>query len=340
MICRRIDETLPLEFDIPGQETVGPGGFFFALRSIPEAHRVADVLLRKSPDALFINYTNPSNIVTQSLIDRGDVNVVGLCDQSDEDLEALSEALGIHDEQVSFTCCGLNHATWYTDIQFGDKSFAEFSLDDGLPMPRQIDREHELRFRSSEKLANQYPGYWPNSYLPYYLEPQLFVEHSKAVGPRSSVIQKSIDSYYRHFEEESEKERPQLEKHRGSSGFGDLAVSLLRALASDEAIPLVLNIENRSMTGLFKPNTVVEARLMVSVSGIIRESLPTIPGDQKELLIKLERYQRLTAGAALAPTRSGLVEALHANPLVPSVEIAEQLLERALQAYPVEVCKK
>jgi 6-phospho-beta-glucosidase len=35
--CRRIDETLPLQFGIPGQETVGPGGFFFALRSVPAA---------------------------------------------------------------------------------------------------------------------------------------------------------------------------------------------------------------------------------------------------------------------------------------------------------------
>jgi 6-phospho-beta-glucosidase len=55
--ARRIDETLPLDLDIPGQETVGPGGFFFALRSVPEALRVAATLAEVAPEALLLNYT-------------------------------------------------------------------------------------------------------------------------------------------------------------------------------------------------------------------------------------------------------------------------------------------
>jgi len=62
--ARRIDETLPLEFDIPGQETVGPGGFFYALRSVPEALRLARAVETLAPRAVILNYTNPSNIVT------------------------------------------------------------------------------------------------------------------------------------------------------------------------------------------------------------------------------------------------------------------------------------
>ena len=100
--ARRIDETLPLSLGIPGQETVGPGGFFFALRSVPEALRVADTLEKVAPQALLLNYTNPSNIVTQALVNRGGVRVLGLCDQSDEDLHDLAHALGVAGQPSTF----------------------------------------------------------------------------------------------------------------------------------------------------------------------------------------------------------------------------------------------
>jgi 6-phospho-beta-glucosidase len=334
LACRRIDETIPLEFDIPGQETVGPGGFFFALRSIPEAHRVADALLQNSPDALFINYTNPSNIVTQSLLDRRDINVIGICDQSDEDLHSLAVALGKQNEQLTFRCSGLNHATWYSDISFGTTPFTGLSLAEELPMPTQIDTEHELRFHCSEKLGRRYRGYWPNSYIPYYLEPSLFVEHSKAMGPRSAVIEKKIASYYSHFKEEAEKKLPVVSKHRGSAGFGDLAVSLLRAFNCNTPLRLVVNIRNVDMTPQFHADTVVEANLKVSSKGVKRETLPGIPSEEEPLLAKLENYQRLTASAALTGTRIAAIEALASNPLVESDAIAENLIVRAKQIYP------
>jgi len=58
---RRLDETLPLEYDMPGQETVGPGGFLFALRSVPAALVVHDAMREHAPTAVLLNYTNPTN---------------------------------------------------------------------------------------------------------------------------------------------------------------------------------------------------------------------------------------------------------------------------------------
>lgn len=326
--ARRIDETLPLEFDIPGQETVGPGGFFFALRSVPEALRVADLLQALAPQATLLNYTNPSNIVTQALVDRGGIQVIGLCDQSDEDLQSLAHALG-RTGAYRFRSNGLNHGSWYSDIAMGDAPLPD--LGRALPAPASFDAEHRLRFELSQQLARLAPGCWPNSYLPYYRYPLAFVEQARRLGPRSDVVQASLPAFYAHFEEQGRSANPQLRYFRGSAGFGDLAVRVIRALASTTGAELVLNLPNQGSTAEFAPDTVVETRVHVSRAGVQRLPAPPLPGHFKALARQLERYQRLSARAAAGS--GAWAEALAANPLLDKPETAQHMLARARQQY-------
>ena len=328
--ARRIDETLPLEFDIPGQETVGPGGFFFALRSVPEALRVATRVKALAPQALILNYTNPSNIVTQALVDQGGVKVIGLCDQSDEDLQAIVQALGARGA-YQFRCNGLNHATWYSEIRLDGVPLGEISA--ALLAPPEFDAEHRLRFEFSRRLASENPGFWPNSYLPYYLFPAAFVAQAERVGPRSDVVNASLAKYYAHFESEGQRATPQLRYYRGSAGFGDLAVNVIRALASPTPHELVLNLPNQGATSAFAADTVIETRVRVSRDGIERMAAPDLPGPFTDLTTQLERYQRLTAKAAANGNPQALVAALAANPLVGQEALARSMLARARVAY-------
>lgn len=330
LAARRIDETLPLEFDIPGQETVGPGGFFFALRSVPEALRVATKVQELAPQAFILNYTNPSNIVTQALVDHGGVKVIGLCDQSDEDLQAIVQALG-GQGSYQFRCNGLNHASWYSNIQLDSVPLGEIS--EPLVAPPEFDAEHRLRFELSLRLAGENPGYWPNSYLPYYLFPAAFVDQAKRVGPRSDVVEASLTKYYAHFASEGEKAAPQLRFYRGSAGFGDLAVNVIRALVSPTPYELVLNLPNQGATPAFADDTVVETRVRVSRAGVERMAAPNLPASFSDLAAQLEHYQRLTAHAAVNGKPQAFVAALAANPLVGQEAIARSMLTRARETY-------
>ena len=351
LAARRIDETLPLEFAIPGQETVGPGGFFFALRSVPEALRVAATVQALAPRAVILNYTNPSNIVTQALVDRG-VNVIGMCDQSDEDLQALGHALG-REGRYGFDCNGLNHATWYSDIVIGGAPLGEMpaplgELPASLVAPDGFDEEHRLRFGYSLELARENPGYWPNSYLPYYLFPDAFVAQARRAGPRSDVVAASLDRFYAHFEAEGQRATPELRWYRGSAGFGDLAVTVIRALASPTAHELVLNLPNHGASTAFAADTVIETRVRVSRAGIERMAAPALPASFDGLAAQLERYQRLTARAAAGGDTAARIAALAANPLVGDglagdrlgrdgiggdAPIAARMLARARESY-------
>jgi 6-phospho-beta-glucosidase len=330
LAARRIDETLPLAFNIPGQETVGPGGFFFALRSVPEALRVAATMRALAPRATLLNYTNPSNIVTQALADRGGVNVIGLCDQSDEDLQALCHALQ-QPARYAFRCNGLNHATWYSDIVLNGEPLA--APPGSPPATEGFDEEHQLRFELSLTLARKNPGFWPNSYLPYYLFPKLFVAQARRLGPRSDVVAASLDKYYSHFAAEGNRANPQLRCYRGSAGFADLAVQVIRALASPTPQELVLNLPNQGATLAFAHDTVIESRVKVSRDGIERLAAPPLPTSFFGLAKRLERYQRLTARAAAGCDLQARIAALAANPLVERTLLAARMLAQAKNSY-------
>ncbi len=330
LAARRIDETLPLAFDIPGQETVGPGGFFFALRSVPEALRVARAVRTLAPAARILNFTNPSNIVTQALVDHGGVEVIGMCDQSDEDLQAICQALG-RPEHYHFRCNGLNHATWYSDVQIDGAPVG--ALAQSLVPPADYDEEHRLRFRHSLQLARENPGYWPNSYLPYYLYPKDFVAQALRLGPRSDVVAASLGKYYTHFAEQANQAQPKLRWFRGSAGFGDMAATVIRALASPTPIELVLNLPNQGSTTAFGADTVVETRVRVSRAGVERLVAPALPEPFDGLATELEQYQRLTARAAAGGNPAARVAALAANPLVADAALAARMLERGIDVY-------
>ena len=62
---RVVDETVPLSRGVLGQETTGPGGICFALRTIPIMIELAEVIARRSPEAWLINFTNPAGMVAE-----------------------------------------------------------------------------------------------------------------------------------------------------------------------------------------------------------------------------------------------------------------------------------
>ncbi len=300
---------------------------------MPKALRVADAMAALAPGAILLNYTNPSNIVTQALADQGKVRVIGMCDQSDEDLAALAQALGRGGAgPVRARCNGLNHATWYSALSVDGAPL-------GAPPPRlaapdDYDEEHRLRFAYSLAMAReQGDGQWPNSYLPYYLYPRAFVEQARRVGPRSDVVAASLARYYAHFAEQAALARPQLRLYRGSAGFGDMAVNVIAALAAERPRELVLNLPNGGATDAFAADTVIECNARVSRHGVETLAAPALPASFAALAAGLERYQRLSARAAAGRALAPRVAALAANPLVADAALAERMLAAARLRY-------
>ena len=131
---RYLDETIPLKYGELGNETVGVGGVFMGLRTIPHAVKIAESLQKNSPKAWLINYTNPAHQITLASMRAGHERTIGLCDGVFGVKWLACKLLGIsteHARDVDALVAGVNHCTWTTRLFYdGRDVYAE--LDDIL----------------------------------------------------------------------------------------------------------------------------------------------------------------------------------------------------------------
>ncbi len=111
-----------LDFEIPRKyglkqtiaDTVGIGGIFRGLRTIPFMLALAKDMRELCPDALLMNYTNPMSILTWSVYCAyPEQRVVGLCHNVQFTARDLAGYLGVDLARLSYHCAGINHMTWF-----------------------------------------------------------------------------------------------------------------------------------------------------------------------------------------------------------------------------------
>jgi 6-phospho-beta-glucosidase len=111
---RSADESFPHQFGIPGEETLGPGGFASAIRSVAALRPVWADVATCCPGALLINLTNPAGIVTQAARLVFGLNVISVCDSPLGLLAAAAARLGCADPaSLRSRYAGMNHVGWY-----------------------------------------------------------------------------------------------------------------------------------------------------------------------------------------------------------------------------------
>ncbi len=109
---RTADERVALDLGVLGQETTGPGGVAYGLRTVPVALDVAHRVRAVAPDAWVINFTNPAGLVTQAMQTVLGDRVVGICDSPLGLATRAAGALGVSLADVEIDYAGLNHLGW------------------------------------------------------------------------------------------------------------------------------------------------------------------------------------------------------------------------------------
>lgn len=330
--ARALDEKIPLQYGVIGQETVGPGGFFMALRSVKVIREIVAEMEALAPKAFLLNYTNPTNIVTEAVLHHSPIKVIGMCDQAQGDKRRIAQAIDVDLSRIHYEACGLNHATWST----------RFTVDgeDGIPLlleraPKLIDdTEVPLPVRRMFKLMQWFERI-PNRYWQYYyFHEEMVAEARKAKLCRSEEILAELPDYFAHYEEESRKPKPDVIRMRGGSkAFGDFAVEVVRAIAEDANERMILNVPNRGALAGFDDDRVVEVPCIVNKEGAKPVSQDPLPREGLGPIKMLAEYQALAARAAWDGTRKEAIRALVANPLVLTLPKAEALFEALAQAH-------
>jgi alpha-galactosidase len=120
-------------------DTLGVGGIFRALRTIPVVFGIAEDMRRHCPRALMMNYVNPMAMISWAMAEAyPDIPYVGLCHSVQDTSQFLARTLGEDIADIDYTCAGLNHVAFFLKFE---KRLADGGRVDLYPRLRRIAAE-------------------------------------------------------------------------------------------------------------------------------------------------------------------------------------------------------
>jgi len=121
--CVRHDNDIPAKYGINQciGDTIGPGGLFKSLRTIPVWLDVLKDAEELCPEAIVLNYTNPMAMMCLAAGRTSFMQVVGLCHSVQGTSHLLAKRAGVPYEEMDWECAGINHLAWFTKLRHGGK---------------------------------------------------------------------------------------------------------------------------------------------------------------------------------------------------------------------------
>lgn len=328
------DERIPLRHGVIGQETQGPGGFFMALRAIAVLKQVCAEMEQVCPGAWIFNYTNPVNIVAQAVSRHSSIRIVSLCEGPIYFADDMADICRVDRSKLHAKLVGLNHACWSVEHTYQGEDFVPIikrtweERRDDPALDREDRRVLELA-ATMESIPAEYFRY-------YYFRDEILAELAAKPTTRAEDIIAEAPSYWDHYREQAESERPQLDPGRSRGGISELelAIDVMAAIYNDTGAVYPVNVPNRGgcLPG-FPEDLVVEITGRCGAGGI--EPIPSLPlpAQVRGLVMQLGEYQSLAADAAWSGSRMDAIRALCANPLVQQLPLAEQLYDDLAAAH-------
>lgn len=326
--ARVVDETVPLTYDVIGDETQGPGGFFMALRSIHAFRPILEDLQAVAPKARIVNFTNPVNIVAQALVDHCDIPVVSLCEGPMSFPEATIRAAGLDPARAETTSVGLNHGSWSVVNRYDGADTLIDLISSGW---RERRDDPALSWTDRKMLQlTEATGLIPSHYFQhYYFEREVLASLKAKPRSRGQALLDDTPQYWKHYVEEAHKEVPDLdpERSRGAVFELDFALDVIDSIVNDRGSVFAVNACNNGSVPGFEDDLVVETEGRVDASWVHTLPQPALPRHVRGLVERLAEYQRLTADAAWSGTRRDGIRALLSHPLVRELDTAEQMYD-------------
>jgi alpha-galactosidase len=121
--CVKFDNDIPLKYGIDQciGDTMGPGGLFKGLRTVPVWLDILRDAEELCPRALVLNYTNPMSMLCLAAGRTSSMQIVGLCHSVQGTSHLLAQRAGIDYKEMEWECAGINHLAWFTKLEHKGK---------------------------------------------------------------------------------------------------------------------------------------------------------------------------------------------------------------------------
>ncbi|MBW0256702.1 6-phospho-beta-glucosidase [Bacillus sp. F2HM] len=335
--ARAKDERIPLKYGVIGQETNGPGGLFKGLRTIPVILDIVKDMEELCPDAWLVNFTNPAGMVTEAVLRYTNLKkVVGLCNVPIGIKMGIAKALDVDVERIEVQFAGLNHMVYGLDVYFDGVSIMDQVLDE-LGNPNSQWSMKNIEAKNWEPSFVKGLGVIPCPYHRYYYKTKdMLEEEQKAAqekGTRAEVVQQVEQELFELYKDpDLSIKPPQLEK-RGGAYYSDAACNLISSIYNDKHDIQPVNTVNRGAIASIPAESAVEVNCIITKDGPKPIAIGDLPVAVRGLVQQIKSFERVAAEAAVTGDYETALVAMTINPLVPSDDIAKQILDEMLEAH-------
>ena len=322
--CTVTDFEIPKKYGLRQTiaDTIGIGGIFRALRTVPVMLDFAADMEAVCPNAWLLNYTNPMSILTGAMLQGTDVKTVGLCHSVQVCAETLLKDVDLDPsdfKKLRWQIAGINHMGWLLEIADGETDLypkikklaaakVKAARKEGAEKLHDMIRLDMMRHfghyitESSEHAAEYYP-YWIKSQFPGLIE-----EFNIPLDeyPRRCIAQ--IAAW--------EKQRDTLlgskkVTHKRSSEY---ASWIMEAMETDVPARIGGNIQNNGLISNLPSNAVVEVPCMVDRNGVQGCYIGGLPPQLAALNRTHINVHQLVIEAALERNKEKVYQAAYLDP--------------------------
>src|ERR671917_134373 len=340
MVQIGMHEATLLDFEIPKKyglkqtiaDSVGIGGIFRGLRTIPFVLDLANEMVELCPNALLLNYTNPMGILMEALYTASpETKSVGLCHSVPYTAREIASYIGVEHEELLYECAGINHIAWMTRLEVeGEDAYPRLFA--AMEDP-DVYAKDKVRFELMRRF-----GYFVTEssehnaeYVPYFLKDDGLIE----------LYDVPVDEYIRRSEENlvqyAETRRKLLAGEDFSLGrsveYGSL---IIHSLLTGEARTIYGNVENTALVTNLPTGCCVEVPILVDDTGLRPCHVGDLPPQCAATCAPHTAVQNLTVRATLEGSRDHVHHAAMLDRHAPSVLSLDQiaaLVDELIEAH-------
>ena len=313
--CTIIDFEIPKKYGLKQTiaDTLGVGGVFRALRTIPVMLDFAREMEEVCPDAWMLNYTNPMAMLTGAILRMTGVKTVGLCHSVQVCASTLLKELGMeYDESVQWKIAGINHQAWLLEL-----------TKDGVDLYPEV-KKRALEYNKTKhkdmvrlELMRRFGYYITESsehnaeYCPWFIKERYPELIERFNVPLDEYPRRCIRQINEWKERGHELTKNPLLTHERTHEY---ASYIMEAMETGKPTSIGGNVLNNGLITNLPKNACVEVPCLVDRNGV----QPTFIGDLPEQCAALNRtninVQLLTIEAARTLKRDYIYQAVMMDP--------------------------
>jgi alpha-galactosidase len=345
MVQIGMHEATLLDFEIPRRyglkqtiaDSMGIGGIFRGLRTIPFVLELAQEMRQLCPRALLLNYTNPMSILMEALYTvHPEIKSVGLCHSVPYTAREISSYIGVDHEELLYECAGINHIAWMTRLEV-DGEDAYPRLFEAMEDPEIYARD-KVRFELMRRF-----GYFVTEssehnaeYTPYFLRDDALIERFDV--PVGEYIRRSERNLLRYAEIRRKLLAGESFTLERSVEYGSL---IIHSLVTGQSRKIYGNVENTGLVTNLPNRCCVEVPILVDETGLRPCYFGDLPPQLAATCAPHTAVQNLTVRAALEGKREHVYHAAMVDRHAPSVlsldeigAMVDELIEAHGDALP------